>query len=181
MLIPFRILSGVHRWRRIAARGSIVALASIWLVHPASSWGRGEDPSLRDRSAVVARQVLAIVGHRLVAPVRLEIVNDSSDAILGGFTEALTAAGLEVRLDPLAVQAGSVWTVRRAAAADDGREGLDVRVEQWPERSVIYSRLWKAGEDEDPEADTLLERVVVPITVGAAAALIVYLFFTVRS
>jgi hypothetical protein len=141
-----------------------------------------EGPTLRERSSYVARQVLAAIGHRLVDPVRLEVLNDSTDAVLGGCSEVLTEAGHDVRREPWATPAGTVWTVRRSASTDGGREGLDVRVEQWPERSVIYSRLWLWGADAaDEKVEGLLEKVVVPLSVGAAAALIVYLFFTVRS
>lgn len=182
---PFRTLSILRRpspRARSAGKGAFAALVSLIMVQASQSAHIADEPSLRDRSSGVARQVLAAVGHRLVAPVRLVVLNDSSDAILGGFSEALTEAGHDVRLEPAGLQTGTLWTVRRTMAAEGGGEGLEVRVEQWPERSVIYNRLWlaeAAGVDE--ASDGLMERVVVPLTVGVAAALIVYLFFTVRS
>lgn len=181
---PSRTSPIVHRWRLVARaviRCTMAAFASITVIYATVSAEVASGSTLRERSSAVARHVLAAVGHRLVAPVRLEVVNDSSEAILAGFAEVLTEAGHDVRVEPVALQSGTVWTVRRTTSADGVVEGLDVRVEQWPERSVMYSRLWMAEEDEQEEGDGLIERVVVPLTVGAAAALIVYLFFTVRS
>ena len=140
------------------------------------------EPSLRERALQVGRHMITTAGHRMVSPVRLEVVNDSSDALLGGFTEALTEAGFTAQLSELTGTSGTVLLVRRMGGASDESSGLDVRVEHWPERSVVYSRLWLSGtEGSDPEVDGILERFLVPVTIGAAAALVVYLFFTVRS
>jgi hypothetical protein len=182
---PLRTYSAVgcpHGVGRRAVLYSLAILATASaLLSTVFAQGAGV-PTLRERSSFVARQVFAAVGHRMVDPVRLEVLNDSTDAILGGCTEVLTEAGHDVRREPSPAGVGTVWTVRRFTSAEDGHEGLDVRVEQWPERSVIYSRLWLAGEGlAGEDADGLIERVVVPLAVGAAAALIVYLFFTVRS
>jgi hypothetical protein len=149
-----------------------------------SLWGQGAaaGTSLREHSLQVARQVMASVGHRIVAPVRLEVQNDSADAVLGGFTEALGEAGHTPRLSDLPDMSGTLVVVRRTSDAGEVAAGLDVRVEHWPERSVLYSRLWLSGAGSvDGESGGFLERVLVPVIAGAAAAVIVYLFFTVRS
>ncbi len=140
------------------------------------------ESSLRERALQVGRHVITTAGHRMRSPVRLEVVNDSADVVVGGFTEALTEAGFTAQLSELPGTIGTVLLVRRTGGTSGESAGLEVRVEHGPERSVVYSRLWLSGtEGSDAEADGILERVLVPVTIGAAAALIVYLFFTVRS
>ena len=121
-------------------------------------------------------------GHRLSSPVYLQVAADSLDVVAGGFSEALVEAGFAPRRRvPEGVQ-GSVLWVRRVWADSSSGSSFDVRIERMPERAVVYSRILSPqGSGNGDEADGLLERLVVPTVVAGAAALIIYLFFTVRS
>lgn len=137
---------------------------------------------LRSDAVAAARIMIDAAGHRLSSPVYLQVAEDSLDVVAGGFAEALVDAGFAPRRGmPEGVQ-GSVLWVRRAWA-DSGRgSSFDVRIERMPERAVLYSRILTShGSVNGDESDGPMEGLIVPTVVAGAAALIIYLFFTVRS
>ncbi len=138
---------------------------------------------LRNRARQASRIVVDATGHRLVHPVCVSVEGDSTDVAVGGFVEGLVEAGLTPRVGSPDGAAGTLIRVRLIASdTPDGNLGFDVRIERLPERTIVYSRLLTLSDEErNEEEEDVLERLLIPAAAIGAAALVIYLLFTVRS
>lgn len=138
---------------------------------------------LRNRARQASRIVVDATGHRLIHPVFVIVEGDSTDVALGGFVEGLVEAGMTPRVGAPEASVGTLMRIRIVTldTADD-EVGFDVRVERFPERTMVYSRLLTLSEAErNEEGEGVLDRLLIPAAAIGAAALVIYLLFTVRS
>lgn len=169
---------------RSRATARSVALLTLCGVLPAVGQSREGAPvsRLRSDAVTVARMMIDAAGHRLSSPVYLQVAEDSLDVVAGGFAEALVEAGFAPRRGVPEDAQGSILWVRRVWSDSAQGSSFDVRIERMPERAVLYSRILTPHDSgSGDESDGPVERMVVPTVVAAVAALIIYLFFTVRS
>jgi hypothetical protein len=137
--------------------------------------------SWRTKAFTAAQVVIDAAGHRLTTPLYLWVELDTMDAVAGGFSEALNDAGFTPRLGSPEGTQGSILRVRRLEPDSAEAGAFDVRIERLPERSVVYSRIITAGQRSPSDEEGILAGLVVPAALLGAAALIIYLLFTVRS